>query len=286
MKVGIVGTAALASTWERRIRTAPSVNQVITTNKIDQLGDVDACILIDNSKHRFDKATELVRLGHHLFLVGRTPTAYPQVEQLYRSAEESNVVLQFSMWSAFSGTSQWMMTNIKRPRFLHIQRELTINAYQDYQNPFVTLWAEDIGLCLKWINSSVHRVDANLTRLSANSAPSIHIFLRFDNGSTAMIFVNTTATRNRHKRIASGENITVECNVTEHTLRVGKFSDSGSLFFEKMAMTDTEPADLALAAFLKSVRMRRPSGYSGYDAVQLVKTIQMISEKIGQWHGS
>lgn len=280
IRFGIIGPPDRAHIWERRLRPIASVPEAIMAKKIEALADADACIILRESNEGVKLALEAIRMGLHVFLISRIPTDHDMVESLYHSSEEANIVLQFAHWATFFPPSQWMMDQIPKPRLIHIRKEIPHSAYLEYDAPFDQLWIEDLGLVLKWMNSQVHHVEANLVNLDENEEMAIQIYLRFDNGSTSIIFVNTMSADARHERFAAGNNITAQCDVLNRTIRVAQPGPDNHYYFEKKQLDEQEPADVALNMFIKSIQLHRPSAFSGYEAYQLSNIIDKIKDRI------
>lgn len=270
-----------AKVWEQRLRTAASVSGVVISRKLESLGDVDACIMLEDDEEKgYQKAVKAIRLGMHLFWVGPLPTDSVRIEELYHASEEANIILQFSHWATFSPATQWMFNELRKPKVIHIQKDLPRSVFLNQNRPFEYTWIEDLGLCLKWMGSNLHRIDANLIHLTPYEPIAIQIFLRFENSSSAVIFVNTMSAKTTHERFAADNNITIQCNVLSQELRVAYHGSNEDYSFERKEMESTETADIALNNFLKSIQLHRPSPYSGYDALQLANTIHGVRERL------
>lgn len=270
-----------AKAWERRLRSSASVTGVVISRNTDSLGDVDACIMLEDVEEKgYRKALKIIRAGMHLFWVGPLPTDAPRIEELYHASEEANIILQFSHWATFSPATQWMINELRKPKVIHIMKELPRAAYLNLNRPFEYTWIEDLGLCLKWMNSNVHRIDANLIRLTPYEPIAIQIYLRFENGASSVIFVNTMSASSRHERFAADNNITIQCNVLSQELRIAYHGGNEDYSFERKEMESTETADIALNNFLKSIHLHRPAIYSGYDALVLANTIHAVHERL------
>lgn len=279
MKIGIVGAAERAVVWERHLRPHRAVSEVIIAPNLRDLGTVDACFLLDESTQRIQTVLEAIRLGFHTFLISRIPTDRSQVEKVYHSAEEANVLLQFSHWPTIAPASQWMAQKIQKPSFIHVTKEINLTSYLELGSDFDYLWIDELAYCLKWMNATVHQVDAREVQLGSK-ALGIHLFIRFDSGATAMIFVLSASAQNRHRRVASNNHYLAECNVNEQSVRLGQLSEGGHVFFDRKKFEPSESAERAALQFIKAIQLNKPSAYNGYDALQLCNTIEKVRERL------
>jgi len=74
MKVGIVGDAKRAVAWEKHLRPHRIVKEVELCAHINEVGKVDACLLIDDTDQNLDLLLEGIHQGFNCFLISRPPT--------------------------------------------------------------------------------------------------------------------------------------------------------------------------------------------------------------------
>lgn len=281
MKIGIAGDKTLAKAWESRIQSHIAVTEVEFADSANYLSaDVTAVLLIQPVEINYDEAAKTVRDGKHLFLISRLPTQRDQIERLYHYSEESGVHLQLAHWSSYSPATQWINQHIQQPELIHIHRQLTFSQFKAYDNPVSNLWLDDLAYCLKLVRSNVHRVDVGIAGIGKTIAPHLQIYIRFDNGTTAVLYLNATSTKPVHKRFLTDDKLSAEHNILEQSVTLGKLSTSNDVYFEKRSFLDEEPADRALSLFLRSVQSREAPLYSIYDSLKLVKVIDQIEERV------
>lgn len=280
MKIGIIGPADRAAAWEEHLRPHNSVSEVIITPRLKDVGEVDGCLLLDESENRMELLLEAIKTGHHSFLISRLPTHTPFVEKIYHAAEEANVLLQFSHWPSIAPATQWMMQKIEHPRFVQITREISYTSFLESEQDSESIWIDELAFCLKWCRGTVHHLDLNNVRFTGEDSHAIQISLRFDSGATSNIFINTCSTGQRHIRFASDSARLAECNVTEQTVRMGKEARGGHLFFDKRSFDPTRAAELSVSHFLKAIRLRRATVFNGYDLMRLCRTADRVRGRL------
>ncbi|SMO69177.1 hypothetical protein [Gracilimonas mengyeensis] len=283
MKVGIVGDAKRAAAWEQHLRPHRIVEEVELCPKINEVGNVDACLLIDDTPDNLDILLEGIRLGLNCFLIARQPTHTKKLENIHRAAEEAGVCVQFSHWPTLAPATQWMMDQINRPTLLSITREVNYSQFLNTEEEFRHFWIDELGLCMKWIDSGIHHVEAKQITMEQTLPVTIHIFLRFDNGSTADIKIYTGASENKHLRVASSRQQLLECDAPSQKVRVGKTNSSGRLYFEKQNFDPSKAAEKAALMFLKAIQMKQEPPYNTYDAYQLAVQVDRIQQRLKQF---
>ncbi len=279
MRVGIVGEPDRCKAWEDLLVSSSIVTEVSLSRVVAAQKGVDTVVLLEEGDGRFDAALEAIRMGCHVFVVSKLPVHRRDAELLYHSSEEAGVVVQFAHWATFSSASQWMLNTVKKPDFIHIQREMSHAQFEGSSQGFDHFLIEDLAMALKWADSNVHRIEANASRIKGVLAGA-HLLVRFDNGSTAVIYQQVTNTDSRHVRYASNSQHIVQCNVPEQSVRHGQLGPNG-LFFDKRFYEHTDAANMAVTLFLKSIQLRKPAAYNALDALKLVYALELVEERLG-----
>ena len=283
MRIGIVGPADRAVAWENHLRPHRTVSEVVIAGKLSEIGNVDACLLMDDEQpDNLDRLLTAVKSGYHTFLIAPIPTDTKQVEKIYHAAEESNVLVQFSHWPTLAPASKWMAKKIEKPSFLQINRELNYSEFAESNHPFEYYWIDELAFCLRWVNGSVHHIDLKTVELSKKHLYALHMMLRFESGATANIFVNVTAKNSRHQRMAANNHFIVNCDVLEQSVRLGEENGDGHLFFNSKTFDASKSAELAALEFLKSIQLKRETIYNAYQLWKLNKTIDKIKKRLAR----
>jgi len=283
MKIGIIGPAERAMAWEKHLRHHRTVSEVTITSKLNDIGNVDACLLLDKSDQRLQHMLEAVKKGYHSFLIAPLPTDRQEVEKVYHAAEEANVLLQFSHWPTLAPASKWMSKKISKPSFLQVSREINHSEYFDSGYSFDYYWIDELAFCLRWINGAVHHIDLKTVSFNKEQLYLLHLFLRFDSGATANIYINVAAKKPNHHRVAADKNYLLDCNVAEQTVRLGEQkNDQHRLYFNSQSFDASKSAELASLEFIKSIQLNRPTIYNGYHLMELTKTMEKIKKRLAR----
>jgi hypothetical protein len=280
MKVGIVGDAKRAVAWEKHLRPHQIVQEVELCAELNEIGKVDACFLVDESEHNLDILLDGIRQGLNCFLIAPQPTDIEKLEKIYRATREAGVQVQFSHWPTLAPASQWMMDRMDRPSYLSIRREINYTQFLNSEDEFRHYWIDEVGFCLKWMDSGIHHTEAKQIYLEEKHPIAIHIFLRFDNGSTADVNIFTGSGETMHKRIASNRQEILECDVPNQYIRVGRLNSGNHLFFDKEKFDPAKAAEKAALMFLKAIQMKQETPYTSYDAYALALQISKIENRL------
>lgn len=274
MKVGIIGPAKRAVAWENHLAGHRSVSEIVIAADIDKATAIDACVLLHDD---LNEALQAIKNGIHCFIVAKLPTDIAAIERLYYTSEEAGVRLQFSHWSTLSPAAQWISNQIPAPSFIQTNHWIDHTYFLENDITLHSLLIDDLAYCLKYINSSVHQISHNNSKLSSNPIAT-HLMLRFDNRSTACIYINTAADENHHQRFISDNNFLIDYEVKPQRIRMGRKSNEGPLFFDHKKFDPSTTAEQAVIKFLKAIQLKKPTLYNGYDLLHLAKTIKKIRE--------
>lgn len=283
MKVGIVGDAERAVAWEQHLRPHGIVHEVDLCPNIKDIGKVDACFLIDESEDNLQKLMKGIQLGLNCFLISKAPTDKVMLDKIHRATKEAGVHVQLSHWPTLAPATRYMMNRINRPSFISINRDINYSQFPNIENEFKHLWMDELGLCLKWVDSGVHHMEAKEINLGGKQPLLIHLFLRFDNGTSADIRIYTGGSENRHQRIVANKNEVLDCNATTQSIRIGRLNSGNHLFFDKQNFDPAKAAEKAALIFLKSVQMNKDTAYTSYDAHQLALQTERVEQRLKQF---
>lgn len=282
MKIGIVGSADRAVAWEKHLRPHRLVSEVAIAGKLSEIGDIDACFLLDDHSEHLQQLLETIKAGYHTFYVAPLPTDTQQAEKVYHAAEEANVLVQFSHWPTLAPASKWMAKKVSRPSFIQISRIISHAEFLESDHDFEYYWIDELAFCLRWINGSVHHIDLQTVELSSNNIHALHMLLRFESGATSNIYINVAGAKSEHRRLAANSHYLLECNVLEQTVRLGEENENGHLFFNKQSFDATKAAELAALEFLKSIQLKRSTIYNSYHLWELNKTVDRINRRLAR----
>ncbi|GAB5409887.1 MAG: hypothetical protein BalsKO_22520 [Balneolaceae bacterium] len=283
MKVGIVGDSSRGLAWEGHLRPHSIVRQVDLVSSLSDLDNVDACLILDESSENLDTLLEGIQRGFNCFFIAKPPTDSSKLDKIHRASKEAGVLVQLAHWPTLAPATQWMMDKISRPGFIHIEKEVNRNQLLDAKHEFRHLWIDELGLCLKWIDSGIHHIEAKQINLTENHPIVIHLFLRFDSGASASINVYVGASENRHKRLISNKKDILECNVPAQTIKLGRINENNRLYFEKQVFDPATAAEKAALLFLKSIQLNKQSAYTSYDALRLAMYIEKVELRLKQF---
>lgn len=280
MRIGIVGSAERAVAWENHLRPHQSVSEVIIAATLDEIGSVDACLLLHDTATEADQLIRSIKSGFHTFSIAKLPTDHALAEKIYYASQEANVCVQFSHWPTLAPASQWMAQKVDKPSFIQVNRTISHTEFIENNFTFADLWIDELAYCLKYVGSAVHHIDVNTSRLQSGTPRAIHLVLRFDSGATAVIFISTCAQESHHRRLVSDHAFILDCGVENQTVRIGRETNTRHLFFDKKIFDPSLSAEQSVTQFLKSIQLKKPTLYNSHDLLLLTGLIQRVQQRL------
>ena len=279
MRIGIVGSAERAVAWENHLRPHPSVSEVIIAASLDDIGSVDACLLLNVKDSHIEQLINAIKSGVHTFSIAKLPTEHAIAEKIYYASQEANVCVQFSHWPTLAPASQWMAQKVTKPSFIQVNRLVSHTQFIENNIAFADLWIDELAYCLKYVGGAVHHVDVNTSTLQSGKPRAIHLALRFDSGATAVIYISACAHENRHRRLVSDHTFLLDCEIESQTVRIGRESSNKHLFFDKKTFDASVAAEQSVTQFLKSIQLKKPSVYNSHDLLLLTGLIDRVQSR-------
>ncbi len=281
MKLAVIGPPEQAYIWEQRLKPLKSVTEVVMVRHPGDVDSVSACIYSAQSEDDVEELCRLIRKGIHVFAITPLDVKPETALMLCRSAEEAGVRVQVAQWSRFTSLTEWISGRIPLPRSLYFSRTFPYSVLRNEQITFDHLWLDDLALCLSWISSEVHHIEAVPVRHAGNLL-ALHLHLRFDNGAVATIHVTALGSMTRQEYIVSDSRMSIRADVSENHVWMAYADVNSRMIIEQKDIEQREPETTALYHFLKSVQMRRDSPFSAYDLLRLSRTKERIHTRLAR----
>jgi len=280
MKIGIIGDAKRALTWEKHLRTLSSIDEVVIVPKIQEIKNVDACILIDDTSSNCSSLLELIRRGYHTYLVSRLPSDIQELEKIYHASQEAGVHVQFSHWPSLAPSTLWLKQQVKKPDFIQILKEESRSDYRSSSIGFRDHWVDELAFIMNWMGAKINRIDPAL--LSIDEVPyGIQLFIKFTYGGSASLLYLSAGKDHAHRRIITGNNQLLDCNVSTQIVKVTK-NENGYFHSTGKSFDASKTAEISIIQFLKSIHLNTQSLFDPFTALETAKTAEQIEHLLSR----
>ena len=283
MKVAIIGDATRTHAWEQHLMPHNIVREVVLSPSVNGIQKADACFLLDDTSQNLEHLIKTIQKGLHTFLVTRIPLDLNKLEKVKRVAEEARVQVQFAHWPSLSSASQAMMQKVPKPTFINVSKEISYQTSFEGEDNFDHYWIDEIGFCLKAMNSGIHHIEAKQLNLQPSHSVAIQLFIRFESGGTASVYINSGAAEQKHKRIIADSNGIIECDVINQVIKEGRLNTSDNLVFKREEFDPSKSAEKAALQFLKAIQLKKEPTYTIHDLLKLARTVKKVEGRIKQF---
>ncbi len=280
MKIGVIGDAKRALTWEKHLRALSTVTEVIIVKKVQDIKHADVCLLIDDSDQNLNGLLSLIKKGFHTYLISRLPTEITDLEKIHHAAREANVQVQFSHWPSFTPSTLWFKQQLKKPAFIQIIKEESRSEFQASSVGFRDHWVDELAFILNWMGIKINHIEPALITID-DIQTGIQIFIRFANGSSASLIYLSTGKEDTHRRLISGSNVYFDCNANTQSVRITK-SERGILHYSAKTFDAAKTAELSVVQFLKSIQLKTHTQFDSYIALETAKIADQIDRLIAK----
>jgi predicted dehydrogenase len=282
MKVGIIGPEHMAATWEKYLRYISDIEEVIIAPRLDLINDIDTCLVLNEATSPGSGTRPLMdalKRGYHILWVAPLPTDPSEINKCFELAEESGVIVMFSMWSHYSPATQWLFNHIATPDKIHIHREWPGPQHTPDRFTLYRIFLEELSICTAWTRSRTVRFegDSGLPSSRIGESRDMHqLLLDFSNGSRASIVLIPYGLENRHSRFVRDSRLAAVCQINDHIIRKWFLQGETSHVPEIMRFDFREPARRLLSHFFRSVKSREQPIFGIRELNQLAGLMQQF----------
>lgn len=277
MRLVIAGDTVRGKQWEKYLRERASVREVIVTSEFRD-EEADAVVLLDDSEAGLSRVIEIIKKGYPVYLVSRLPTDVEELKNVYHASEEANVSVQFSHWASFSSITRYMRKFITTgPQFIDIRKSARGRTVPP-PDKFRQAWVDELALIVSLQNSSVQQITVKPVKL-LNLITGVHLSIRFDSGSVASIQYLSVSPSESYERTIQSNNSLFVCDIlAQKTTRYSSENNHPLLQTEHKMFDSTDTASNSLDYFIRSIKTRKPSGFSALNALQTARLATKIDE--------
>ncbi len=279
MRLVIAGDIVRGKQWEKYLRERASVREAIVTPEF-RGEDTDAVVLLDDSAAGLAQVLQIIKKGYPVYLVSPLPTDIDELLKVYHASEEANVSVQFSHWASFSSITRYMRKYINTgPQYIEI-RKSDRGRTVPRPDTFRQAWVDELALIVTLQNGSVQHITAKPVVLQDLTA-GIHISMRFDSGSVASIHYMAVSPAEKYERHIQSNNSLFFCDIlAQKTTRYSAENSTSLLQADYNTFDSTDTASNSLDIFIRSVKTRKPSGFSALNALQTARLAKRIDDLI------
>lgn len=281
--VELVGVADIDSLAVRAV--AHECGCPFFLDAVELLGRVDAVSIVVPTSQHSDVASEFLSRGTHMLMEKPIASTYEESARLVELAERAGVIFQVGHLERFNAGVCALSERICEPRFIEAHRMSTFAARATDVDVVTDLMIHDIDIVLSLVKSTVERVSAVGLPTLTQHVDIANARLEFGNGAVANLTASRVSDR-RFRRIRVFERNRyqalnfIDQQIETVSARPAKDGGCPQIVREKVPVEPVQPLNRELAAFVESVRTRRPPLVTGRVALQAQEVAARVHSKV------
>ena len=249
----------------------------------DLLGRVEAVSIAVPTLSHYHIAKDFFLAGIDVLLEKPITATVQEAQELNVLAQEKGIIFQVGHLERFNGALAAMNGMLDNPLFIESYRLSPFSGRGTDVNVVLDLMIHDIDIILSIIRAEIEEVEAVGIPLYSSYTDVAHARLRFKDGCVAYI----SASRIAHERVRKMSILQHDSHLSidylKQSLTVTRKDKKGSEGIRaEEVVSENEPLERQLQAFLKSVRERTPPVVSGEDGQRALEVALQIVTVIGK----
>ena len=284
LRVGVVGVGHLGSRHADIYSKMPDVRLVavcdvdnaraeplaktlgcgIETNYRKLLGSVDAISLAVPTSLHGSIGLDVLRHGVHLLIEKPIATTLTQANALIRAAGRSSLILQIGHVERFNAAIHAAMGYLTHPRFIEVHRLSPYPFRGTDVSVVLDVMIHDLDLILLLVRAAPTRIDALGVPVLSGSEDIANARITFASGCVANLTASRISDESvRRIRVFQEDNY-LSIDYKAQTVELAH-KDGTTIRRVNLPVNQRPPLQDELAAFIESVRTKRPPAVSGAD---------------------
>ena len=190
------------------------------TDYRELLDKVDVVSVAVPTALHYEVATECMRRGVHVLVEKPITYTLEQAREMFRIAEENNVVLCVGHVERFNGAVQELMNIVERPLLIESRRLGPFSPRVAKDSVVLDLMIHDIDIVLRLARSEVTEIDATGLSYYTDRCDVATVQLRFENGCVATLTASRVTQHKIRTMAVSERDFYVFLNFTEQDLHI------------------------------------------------------------------
>ncbi len=220
-EIHYVDLVGIADTNEERLKEISERYDVPGyTDYRELLDKVDVVSVAVPTALHYEVATECMRRGVHVLVEKPITYTLEQAREMFRIAEENNVVLCVGHVERFNGAVQELMNIVERPLLIESRRLGPFSPRVAKDSVVLDLMIHDIDIVLRLARSEVTEIDATGLSYYTDRCDVATVQLRFENGCVATLTASRVTQHKIRTMAVSERDFYVFLNFTEQDLHI------------------------------------------------------------------
>jgi len=320
VKIGVIGTGHLGKIhtklfteienckligiYDKDFETAKNVGVEFNINpysNIDELlDDVDAVDIAATTSAHYELVKKAFSKNKHAFVEKPITTQIWEAEELVKTAEEKNLILQVGHIERFNPALVSVEKYQLNPLFIQTDRLAQFNPRGTDVAVVLDLMIHDIDIILSLVKSEVKNVSASGIAVVSDTIDIANARIEFENGAVANVTASRISQKKMRKMRMFQRDAYISLDFTTGASEVFRlvepdnmpnspflaFGEMGigdkkrTVIYEQPEMKEVNALKMELGSFVESVADNKQPLVCGKDGLKALKIAELIIQKI------
>jgi predicted dehydrogenase len=320
VKIGVIGTGHLGKIhtklfteienceligiYDKDFETAKKVSVEFNIKPYagieEMLDDIDAVDVAATTSAHYELVKKAFSKNKHAFVEKPITTQIWEAEELVKTAEEKNLILQVGHIERFNPALVSLEKYQLNPLFIQTDRLAQFNPRGTDVAVVLDLMIHDIDIILSLVKSEVKNVSASGVAVVSDTIDIANARIEFENGAVANVTASRISQKKMRKMRMFQRDAYISLDFTTGASEVFRlvepdnmpnspflaFGEMGigdkkrTVIYEQPEMKEVNALKLELELFVESVANNRQPLVSGKDGLRALKVAELIIQKI------
>ncbi len=242
---------------------------------------VDAVSIVVPTSQHHAVAGGFIRRGVDVMIEKPITTTLPQASELIRLAGRRGCILQVGHLERFNEVWKAVGSEIGRPRFIEAHRIGPFQSRGTDVDVILDLMIHDIDIVLKYVPSSVQRIDAVGVPVLSSNVDIANVRIHFQDGAVANLTASRVSVKKTRKIRFFQQDAYVSVDYDAGKAQVfrripGPDGSASEIVGEEREVGRSDALRTELESFIESVRTRRPPEVGGAEGKEALRVALRI----------
>jgi predicted dehydrogenase len=271
---------------EKARRSADKYGAPALTDHTELLGRVDAVSVAVPTASHYDVARDFLQAGADVLVEKPVTPDEASARSLIEIARENDRILQVGHLERFSGVVEALRALQVRPLYIDSVRISPYKARSTDINVILDMMIHDLDLILFLVDAPIVTVDAAGAAVFSEHEDIASVRIRFANGCIANVVASRISLKTERKMRLFEPERYVTVDMDKRRISTVAKSESGipvgsaHVALAEESYDEGDALEREIAAFVQSVRTRRPAAVSGEDGLNALTAAIQINESL------
>jgi predicted dehydrogenase len=240
------------------------------------IGEIDAGIVATPTPTHHSIACTLLERGIHTLVEKPITSSVGEAENLIRTAERSDIVLQVGHIERFNPAFKYIEPIIDSPYYIEARRFSQFRNKNLDTSVVFDLMIHDIDIVCRFVEDVVVRIDAEGNSLRSNTIDEASVMLYFGNGCRVKLLSSRVSDRKIREMTIMQEDLRVDIDFLNVEISMKDGGEASTI----TVVSEKETLKAELESFIEEIKNNNYTPVSPYDSLVALSLAQQVMDKI------